>query len=149
MPLEHILALVIGVWGAMLLLVLALCRAAKQSDDAMDTALANAIAAEGGAEVMGRSSSERRLRTLSVDDAANLLDVSPHTLQVWEGHYGFPTSSPSEERYNRSEVLALRDSLEGGVSITSAVTHARAQNRRRRTAAHAHLVDHRDGGIAS
>jgi hypothetical protein len=147
MPLENILSLAVGVWGAMLLLVLSLCRAAKHSDEAMDVALANAIAADGGAEIMRLPSSERPLRTLSVDDAATMLGVSPHTLQVWEGRYGFPTSSPSEALYNRSEVLALRDSLEDGVSITSAVIHARAHNRRRRAAAHA--IEHRDGGLAS
>jgi transposase-like protein len=149
MPLENILSLAIGVWSAMLLLVLSLCRAAKQSDDAMDVALANAIAADGGAEIMRLSSTERSLRSLTVDDAANLLGVSPHTLRVWEGRYGFPTSSPSEALYNQSEVLALRDSLEDGVSITSAVIHARAHNRRRRTAAAAHAVEHRDDGLAS
>ncbi|MGA8762830.1 MAG: MerR family transcriptional regulator, partial [Candidatus Sulfotelmatobacter sp.] len=149
MPLEDILPLAIGAWGVMLLLVLSLCRAAKQNDDAMDAAVANAIAADSGAEIVRLSSPERSLRSLSVDDAADLLGVSPHTLRVWEEHYGFPTSSPSEARYNQSEVLALRDSLEDGVSITSAVIHARAHNRRRRSAAAAHVLGHLDGGLAS
>lgn len=149
MPLENIVSLAIVAWGAILLLVLSLCRAAKQADDVMDAALANAVAPEGRAEMLGLSSSDRPLRTLSIDDAATLLGVSPQTLQVWEGRYGFPTSSPSEARYSQSEVFALRDSLSDGVSITSAVVHARARNRRRRTATAGHEVQRRDGGLAS
>ena len=149
MPLGNIVSLGIAAWGALLLVVLVLCRAAKHSDQAMDAALESAVAAEGRAEILGLSSYDRPLRTLSVDDAATLLGVSPQTLQVWEGRYGFPTSSPSEALYNQTEVLALRDSLEDGVSITSAVIHARARNRRRRATAGGHLLEHRDGGLAS
>src|SRR5581483_8164146 len=103
MPLGNIVSLGIAAWGALLLVVLVLCWAAKHSDQAMDAALESAVVAEGRAEILGLSSSDRPLRTLSVDDAATLLGVSPQTLQVWEGRYGFPTSSLSEALYNQSE----------------------------------------------
>ena len=64
--------------------------------------------------------------------AAALLGVSPETVVAWEQRYGFPTSGSSVPRYSQSEVLALRDSLEDGLSIASAVAHARQRNRRRR-----------------
>jgi hypothetical protein len=50
--------------------------------------------------------------------------------------------------YNQPEVLALRDGLEHGLSIASAVDRAR-ETKRRRVASAAQLVDHRDGGLAS
>jgi hypothetical protein len=143
MPLEIALALAAGVWIAVLLFVVSICAAAKWSDDAMDMALASAV------EVARAESQERVLRTLSLGDAASLLGIDPDTLLAWEARYGFPTSSPSELRYNRSEVLALRDGLRDGVSIASAVARARAQMRRRRATATAPLGDRRGGGLAS
>ncbi|HUA47014.1 MAG TPA: hypothetical protein VMA77_17405 [Solirubrobacteraceae bacterium] len=86
---------------------------------------------------------------MSLDRAATLLGVTPHTVLEWDARYGFPTSSSLERRYNQAEVLALRDSLEDGLSIASAVTRARERSRHRRTATVARLVDHRDGGLAS
>ena len=148
MQLEVILSVAMGVWIAVVLLVVSLCRAAKRSDGVMDMALANAIAAGRDAEVSRPPSSQRSLRTLSLDHAATLLDVNPETLLAWEARYGFPTSGPSEPRYNQSEVLALRDSLGDGLSIASAVIRAR-ETKRRRAAATAQLLDHRDGGLAS
>lgn len=149
MSIELIVSVTIGVWSAVVLLVVSLCRAAKRSDEAMDSALAGAMAAARGAGIVPSSSAEWSLRTLSLDDAAALLGVHPHTLLAWETRYGFPTSSPSEGHYNQSEVLALRDSLEDGVSIASAVIRARAQIKGRRAVTDSHLVDHRDGGLAS
>ena len=83
------------------------------------------------------------------DDAASLLGVSPETLLAWEMRYGFHTASPVEQRYSPSEVLALRASLEDGLSIASAVVRAREKAKRRRATAGARLGDDRDGGIAS
>lgn len=148
MPLELILLVAIGAWIAILLLVVSLCRAAKQGDDTMHSA-ANAIATARDPEITRSPSSELRLRTLSLDNAATLLGVSPETLLAWDARYGFPTSSTSERRYNQAEVLALRASLEDGLSISSAVVHARERTRRRRAATAARLAEHRDGGLAS
>ena len=149
MPLEIILALVIGAWIAVLLFVVSLCRAAKRSDDAMGTALVNAVTAGRDAEVARPASSELALRSLSLEDAAALLGIDPYMLLAWEARYGFPTSSPLEPLYSQSEVLALRDCLRDGVSIASAVARARAQTRRRRATAAARLDDSRGDGLAS
>ena len=148
MRFEVILSVVMGAWTALVLLVVALCAAAKRSDEAMDTTLASATPAGRETEVTRPPSSERPLRTLSLASAAALLDVNPETLLAWEARYGFPTSSPSEPRYNQSEVLALRDGLDEGLSIASAVSHARECKRRRR-AVTIEVLDHRDGGLAS
>lgn len=136
MQLREILLVASGGWVVMLVLVLSLCRVAKRSDD--ETAM-----------TVTDTSVERQLRGLGLDHAATLLGISPHTLLVWQVRYGFPTSSPAELRYNQTEVLALRDSLEDGLSISSAVIRAREQTRRRRATAVARQLDHRDGGIAS
>ena len=145
MSFEIALALAAGVWIAVLLFVVSVCAAAKRSDDAMDIVLAEAVR---GVEVTRSASSERPLRSLSVEDAATLLGIDPYTLLAWEARYGFPTSSPAEARYSASEVLALRDCLRDGVSIASAVARARAQTRRRRATAPAQLGDRRGGGLA-
>ena len=145
MWLEIALAVAAGVWIAVLLFVAALVAAAKSSDDAMDMVLADADADEAAQA----ASRDRALRTLNVGDAASLLGIAPDTLLAWEARYGFPTSSPSELRYSRSEVLALRDGLRDEVSIASAVARARTQTRRRRAVATAHPGDRRGGGLAS
>jgi hypothetical protein len=149
MQLETILSVAVGVWIAVVLLVITMCRLARRNDDAMDTALAHAITAGPGAELTRAPSPERRLRTLSLANAATMLDVDPDTLLAWEARYGFPRSSPAEPRYSQSEVLALRTSLEEGLSIASAVLRAREQTRRRRPVTSGQLVDQRDGGLAS
>lgn len=150
MQLELVLSVALGLWIAVMLVAVSLCRAAKRSDDAMDAALAIAIAAGHDAELTRPPSCERSLRTLSLDHAATLLEVSPETLLAWEARYGFPTSSPSSDaRYNQSDVLALRASLEDEVSVASAVIRARERTVRRRPATAAELVEHRDGGLAS
>ena len=137
MQLQIILLVVIGGWIALVSVVLSLCCVARQCDDAMDATVAEAVSAE------------RPLRSLGLDHAATLLGVSPHTLLVWQARYGFPTSSPVELRYSQSEVLALRDCLEDGLSIASAVVRARQKTKRRRAPTSAPQVNHRDGGIAS
>lgn len=141
MDLEIILSVASGLWLAVMVLVISLCRAAKQGDEAMDWALADAIARA--------THPEHPLRELSLDQAASLLGVGPQTLLAWDARYGFPTSTPAEPLYNRSEVLALRDCLEEGLSIASAVIRAREQTKRRRALTATRVLNHRDGGVAS
>jgi hypothetical protein len=135
MSIEIVVSLGITLWTCLTLLIVSLCRAAKWSDDAMDQLLVSDIAAGPGAEVTRPPSAQRSLRTLSLHDAARLLEVNPHTLLAWEARFGFPASSPAEACYSQSEVLALRDSLEHEASVASAVVHARSHGKRRRTAA--------------
>ncbi len=149
MGLELIVPLAIGTWCVVLLLVISLCRAAKSSDEATDTALARAIAESHHAEFTPPPSVDSPLRTLDLDQAAALLGVIPEMLLAWETRYGFPTSSPSERLYSQSEVLALRDSLRREPSIAAAVARARERTRRRRTPSRTRVADHRDGGLAS
>jgi MerR family transcriptional regulator, light-induced transcriptional regulator len=69
------------------------------------------------------------MRYLKTTEAATLLNVSPSTLRAWERRFGFPQPrrSPGGTRsYTHGEVVALRAALEGGVSISSAVSRARA-----------------------
>ncbi len=149
MRLEIIALVAIGIWIAAALVAMSACRAAKRSDDAMDKDLTRASAVSRDAGITRALAPERPLRTLDLDDAASLLGVRPETLLAWELRYGFPTASPVEQRYSPSEVIALRDSLEDGLSIASAVVRAREKARRRRAPAGAQLADDRDGGIAS
>jgi DNA-binding transcriptional MerR regulator len=65
---------------------------------------------------------------LKTSEAATLLNVSPNTLRAWERRFGFPNPqrSPGRHRlYTHGEVAALRDSLQEGLSISSAVSRAR------------------------
>ena len=69
------------------------------------------------------------MRYLKTTEAATLLNVSPNTLRAWERRFGFPRPqrSPGGHRsYTHGEVAALRAALEGGLSISSAVSRARA-----------------------
>ena len=138
---KMIILVAIGAWIAVVFLVISICRAAKWSDEAMDAAPARAIAAS--------RPSDQTLRTLDLSYAAGLLGVSPETLMAWEARYGFPTSSASDHRYNRSDVLALRDSILDEVSIAAAVARARRRSKRSPGASRAWAADHRDGGLAS
>jgi hypothetical protein len=146
MQIEVIVSLAIGLWIALLVPVISLCRVGRRADEVMDTALASARAAGGDQAMTVSRSSERPLRSLSLNRAACLLGVSPPTLLDWESRYGFPTSTLSEPRYSEAEVLALRDCLEKGHSIAASVSLARE---RRRAAAVSRLHDHRDGELAS
>jgi hypothetical protein len=139
--LEIIVLAAVGIWTAVMLLVISLCRAAKWSDYDMDTASERTIAQSPAAD--------RTLRTLDLSRAAALLGVAPETLLAWEARYGFPTSSPSERRYNESEVLALRDNISDGASIAAAIARARERTNRRRAPTEAWVADRRDGGLAS
>jgi MerR family transcriptional regulator, light-induced transcriptional regulator len=68
------------------------------------------------------------VRYLKTSEAASLLNVSPNTLRAWERRFGFPKPqrSPGKHRlYMYGEVAALRDALQEGLSISSAVSRAR------------------------
>jgi hypothetical protein len=132
-----------------MLLVVAMCHAAKYSDDVMDRDLARTLASRDEPEIAWPPAAGRPLRTLDLDQAADLLGVTPVMLAGWEARYGFPTSSPSEQRYSEIEVLALRDTLEDGISIASAVNRAREKCRHRRAPVSVQSPDRRDGGLAS
>jgi len=149
MRLEIIISVAVGLWIAVLLLVVSLCHVSRRSDDATRTASADAMLTDGDIEASPSLAAERPLRTLGIVDAASLLDVAPETLLEWDRRYGFPTSSAFERLYNESEILALRDCLEDGLSIASAVSRAREHSKRRRAALASRLLDHRDGGLAS
>jgi DNA-binding transcriptional MerR regulator len=68
------------------------------------------------------------MRYLKTSEAAALLNVSPNTLRAWERRFGFPKPqrSPGKHRlFTHGEVASLRDALQGGLSISSAVSRAR------------------------
>jgi DNA-binding transcriptional MerR regulator len=68
------------------------------------------------------------MRFLKTSEAATLLNVSPNTLRAWERRFGFPKPqrSPGKHRlYTHGEVAALRDALQEGLSISSAISRAR------------------------
>ena len=57
-----------------------------------------------------------------------MLNVSPNTLRTWERRFGFPKPqrSPGRHRlYTHGEIAGLRDALQEGLSISSAVSRAR------------------------
>lgn len=65
---------------------------------------------------------------LKVREAATRLNVSPSTLRSWEQRFGFPRPdrSPGGHRlYRHADVAALRDALEQGLSISSAISRVR------------------------
>jgi MerR family transcriptional regulator, light-induced transcriptional regulator len=68
------------------------------------------------------------MRYLKTSEAAALLNVSPNTLRAWERRFAFPKPqrSPGKHRmFTHGEVAALRDALQDGLSISSAVSRAR------------------------
>jgi len=68
------------------------------------------------------------MRTLKTSEAAALLNVSPNTLRAWERRFGYPRPmrSPGKHRlYTHGEVISLRDALDDGLSISSAISRAR------------------------
>jgi hypothetical protein len=71
----------------------------------------------------------QEMRDLLLDEAAAVLCVSPETLRAWEQRFGYPHSvlcAAGQRCYAHGEVIALRDSLEAGLSIASAINTARA-----------------------
>jgi DNA-binding transcriptional MerR regulator len=68
------------------------------------------------------------MRYLKTSEAATLLNVSPNTLRAWERRFDFPKPqrSPGKHRlFTYGEVASLRDALQEGLSISSAVSRAR------------------------
>jgi DNA-binding transcriptional MerR regulator len=68
------------------------------------------------------------MRHLKTSEAAALLNVSPNTLRAWERRFDFPKPqrSPGKHRlFTHGEIAALRDALQEGLSISSAVSRAR------------------------
>jgi MerR family transcriptional regulator, light-induced transcriptional regulator len=68
------------------------------------------------------------VRTLKTSEAAAVLNVSPNTLRAWERRFGYPKPqrSPGKHRlYTHGEIAALRDALQEGLSISSAISRAR------------------------
>src|ERR1022692_2763101 len=68
------------------------------------------------------------MRYLKTSEAAVLLNVSPNTLRAWERRFGFPKPqrSPGKHRlFTHGEIAALRDALQEGLSISSAISRAR------------------------
>jgi DNA-binding transcriptional MerR regulator len=68
------------------------------------------------------------VRYLKTSEAAALLNVSPNTLRAWERRFGYPKPqrSPGKHRlYTHGEITALKDALQEGLSISSAVSRAR------------------------
>src|SRR3954465_684051 len=75
-----------------------------------------------------RSPEPSQMRTLKTSEAAAVLNVSPNTLRAWERRFGYPKPqrSPGRHRlYTHGEGAALRDALQEGLSISSAVSRAR------------------------
>jgi len=69
------------------------------------------------------------MRYLKTTEAAALLNVAPSTLRAWERRFGFPAPERSPggcRAYTHGEVVAVRDALEEGLSISSAIQRARA-----------------------
>jgi DNA-binding transcriptional MerR regulator len=67
------------------------------------------------------------VQTLKTSEAAALLSVSPNTLRGWERRFGYPKPqrSPGKHRvYAFAEIVALRQALEDGRSISSAISVA-------------------------
>ena len=68
------------------------------------------------------------MRTLKTSEAAALLNVSANTLRAWERRFGYPKpqrSAGQHRLYAHGEIAALRDALQQGLSISSAVSRAR------------------------
>jgi DNA-binding transcriptional MerR regulator len=68
------------------------------------------------------------VRTLKTSEAAAVLNVSPNTLRAWERRFGYPKPQRSKGQhrlYTHGEVIALRDALQEGLSISSAISRAR------------------------
>jgi MerR family transcriptional regulator, light-induced transcriptional regulator len=57
-----------------------------------------------------------------------MLHVSPDTLRAWEQRFGYPHSvfrSAGQRRYPHREVIALRNTLDTGLSVVAAINKAR------------------------
>ena len=67
------------------------------------------------------------MHTVRTSEAAAYLNVSPNTLRSWEQRFGFPRPqrSPGRQRiYPFAELVALREALTNGLTVSSAVSLA-------------------------
>ncbi len=67
--------------------------------------------------------------TLTINEAATVLNVSADTLRLWEQRYGFPAPARTpdgRDEYDHDQMVGLRDALQNSRSITRAVAEARA-----------------------
>jgi DNA-binding transcriptional MerR regulator len=72
------------------------------------------------------------VRTLKTSEAAAVLNVSPNTLRAWERRFEYPKPQRSvggHRMYAHAEIAALRDALQEGLSISSAISQARGSLR--------------------
>src|SRR4051795_10549887 len=84
--------------------------------------------ADGTAKTQRSGAVALPVRTLKTSEAAAVLNVSPNTLRAWERRFGYPKPqrSPGKHRlFTHGEVAALRDALQEGLSISSAISRAR------------------------
>jgi MerR family transcriptional regulator, light-induced transcriptional regulator len=68
------------------------------------------------------------MSNLRTSEAATMLNVSSNTLRSWERRFGFPKprrSAGGHRLFAQGEVSTLRDALQDGLSISSAVSRAR------------------------
>ena len=68
------------------------------------------------------------VRTLKTSEAAAALNVSPNTLRAWERRFAYPKpqrTAGSTGCTRDGDIFALRDALQQGLSISSAVSRAR------------------------
>jgi DNA-binding transcriptional MerR regulator len=71
--------------------------------------------------------------TLTINQAATVLNVSVDTLRLWEERYGFPAPSHTldgRDEYDGDQMIDLRNALQNSRSITHAVAEARAMRSR-------------------
>ena len=64
-----------------------------------------------------------------------MLRVSPDTLRAWEERFGYPHSvsrTTGQRRYTHREVMALRNTLDAGLSVAAAINKARRVSTGRR-----------------
>ena len=67
--------------------------------------------------------------TLTINEAATVLNVSADTLRLWEERYGFPAPARTpdgRDGYDRDQMIGLRDALQNSRSVTHAVAQVRA-----------------------
>ncbi len=68
--------------------------------------------------------------TLTINQAAAVLNVSVDTLRLWEDRYGFPAPARTpdgRDEYDGDQMIDLRDALQNSRSVTHAVAEARAR----------------------
>src|ERR1700742_5047978 len=90
--------------------------------------LCKSHSAARGTKVLTQTPRAPPVRTLKTSEAATVLNVSPNTLRAWERRFGYPKPqrSPGKHRlYTHGEIAALRDALQEGLSISSAISRAR------------------------